>query len=205
MDWFDKEGSMKFRYNVITFIMASFFGALLVLPLTATAAILDGPSSGTWPGTDFEYWTTDITKNLTCDEIGCTGGQSLWKDEVGSGDGDSTYPDLFSIVYSGPVGDENGFTLTFNADNEYGFDSIVPLYLIVKDGYAADPSQYIFDISTWNPSLDDEITLSGIWEDAPGSISHAEVCGTTVPIPASAWLLASGLVGLSGLRRKFKK
>jgi len=39
-----------------------------------------------------------------------------------------------------------------------------------------------------------------------GGITYdwVEVTGTPVPIPAAAWLLGSGLIGLIGLRRRFK-
>jgi len=47
---------------------------------------------------------------------------------------------------------------------------------------------------------------SGYGDPVPSygiALSTAEV--STVPIPAAAWLFASGLFGLVGIRRRFKK
>jgi len=44
-------------------------------------------------------------------------------------------------------------------------------------------------------------TFAVRWNDSPPTI----ISGTTVPIPGAVWLLGSGLIGIVGIRRKFKK
>ena len=78
-----------------------------------------------------------------------------------------------------------------------------PLYLLVKDGAASNPIWYLFDITGWNGQ--DDIEMTGFWPQQ-GAISHVSLYGPSpVPIPAAVWLLGSGLLGLVGIRRKFKK
>jgi hypothetical protein len=55
----------------------------------------------------------------------------------------------------------------------------------------------------WNGT--DPISLEGFWPNQ-GAISHVSIFGTTpVPEPTTMLLLGSGLLGLWGFRRKFKK
>lgn len=63
---------------------------------------------------------------------------------------------------------------------------------------------YLFDLM---------LTHSDLYSVTPSFITHLESVSETflpystnpVPIPASMWLLASGLLGLAGFRRKFRK
>ena len=50
-------------------------------------------------------------------------------------------------------------------------------------------------------------TLSGYVIDSPNSLFliDLDVSPTVVPIPGAIWLLGSGLIGIIGIRRKFKK
>jgi hypothetical protein len=48
-------------------------------------------------------------------------------------------------------------------------------------------------------SRDTEISSIGVWV-----FTKETVCPSTVPIPAAAWLLGSGLVGLFGARKKMR-
>ena len=41
-------------------------------------------------------------------------------------------------------------------------------------------------------------------KSTPSGLLVANLTGHAVPLPATAWLLASGLVGLIGLRRRFR-
>ena len=42
-------------------------------------------------------------------------------------------------------------------------------------------------------------------QSAPEALAELPVYGSPVPLPGAVWLLGSGLLGLVGLRRKFKK
>lgn len=86
-----------------------------------------------------------------------------------------------------------------------------PLYLFVKDGKARydneippnliSPAGYIYNISNWDRTS--PIYVGQLWP-GEGSISHVALYGP-VPIPAAAWLLGSGLIGLVAVRRRFTK
>ena len=68
---------------------------------------------------------------------------------------------------------------------------------------------YVFDLDGlgWDGMADLEVR--GFWEGegVSGSISHISMHGTStsVPEPGTMFLLGTGLVGLAGLRRRFKK
>ena len=81
------------------------------------------------------------------------------------------------------------------------------LYLLVKDGSIGNPAWYLFDLqnlngASWNGT--DTLELSDFWP-GQGAISNVRIYGNPVPIPAAVWLLGSGLLGLVGIRRRFKK
>ncbi|MBJ6724227.1 NF038129 family PEP-CTERM protein [Geomesophilobacter sediminis] len=71
----------------------------------------------------------------------------------------------------------NSFGLSF-----YGADGLTPLLTSDPNGYAA-----IADITASGLNL---------------TVNSAQVAASQTPIPAAAWLLGSGLMGLAGIRRR---
>lgn len=80
-------------------------------------------------------------------------------------------------------------------------------FLIVKDGNAGNPSQYVIDIGDWDGLM--TLALSNFWggsliEDIPGSISNVAIWGkvSPVPVPAAVWLFGTALLGFIGFSRR---
>jgi len=61
-----------------------------------------------------------------------------------------------------------------------------------------------FDNAVVSVGFSNGQTLSGSLPDVANSIKYTFAQTSSVPIPATAWLLGSGIVGLVGVRRKIK-
>jgi len=164
------------------------------------------------------FWYYSDGSRLYAEEIYLSGSSyydssgmyGLWEYFQYSGYGDpdpyATDVNLFN-QYTDNVGLTYGFTF---ADYMAEIDSGRVVMLHVEGhsmlGYGYNPDGTIVLYDTWNPGLH---TMA--WG---GSYSGRELYGVTVfepfggteaavPVPAAVWLLASGLIGLAGLRRKF--
>jgi len=138
-----------------------------------------GVSADPQTGTDYRTW--DIYDNLSSNE--------------------------FTMDYIGP-GWEINVTGDFNVNNDtYDAD---PFTQTLPHKYAE-----IFYLSFWLTTPTTLIGESDIIHyihpsDNPdewvrvGTI-HCEYSGELVPIPSALWLLGSGLIGIVGVRRKYKK
>jgi len=72
--------------------------------------------------------------------------------------------------------------------------------------------EYGLDLSDWELREANDISADGTvivgWGINPDGFEEgwiAEIDPTPVPIPGAVWLLGSGLIGMVGIRRKFKK
>ena len=103
----------------------------------------------------------------------------------------------------------NPFTLTFDPGNTSGTVAVKSEGSGFK-GYMAVKAAKGFNLYYFNGS--EPIDTPYDWDtnglnpdhSSPG-VSHISFYSSTVPIPAAAWLLGSGLIGLIGARRKFWK
>jgi hypothetical protein len=82
-------------------------------------------------------------------------------------------------------------------------------YLEFNQGWKVtwnDPVEINFGDGNWmSLDLENASFCAGLWRGPDGKdCIDLTVTYTHVPVPAAVWLLGSGLVGLAGLRRKFR-
>ncbi|SEM01166.1 VPLPA-CTERM protein sorting domain-containing protein [Syntrophus gentianae] len=127
----------------------------------------------------------------------------LYKDEVGSESGmlAGSYKTTYTFMMSEP----EEAVITYTGGTIVGPTA----YLLTKDGLANDTNPathawYLYNLTALGWTGVEDITITGLWPDQ-GAFSHVTLYGTPVPVPAAAWLLGSGMLGLLGIRRRMKK
>ena len=128
----------------------------------------------------------------------------LYKAAVGNQDDpnvseEGTLRDSYTTVFDENPLDPSKAAITYDLTNSW-VDGDTK-WLLVKDGNQ-DPAWYLFDISDWDGT--ETLELLGFWPQN-GAISHVAIYGVAAPIPGAVWLLGSGILGLVGIRRKFRK
>ncbi|NPV04896.1 MAG: hypothetical protein HPY67_09210 [Syntrophaceae bacterium] len=163
----------------------------------------DTPLYSSDPSYGTTWWAGTGTANLNADAIkaivGYTGVFSeLYKKDANTSPATGLY--------------QTSYTTTFSNDNESAEIKWAgapqpaitwgPIYLFVKDGNHI-PSWYLFNLTSLHWDGKETINLINFWTEK-GEISHLGLYGPPVPVPPTAWLLVSGLLGLVALRR-FKR
>ena len=194
------------------FLLTAMCVALMLFGLITTASALsitpDSLPQWTWqpyaPSNNPYYpsISNPIYDNPNAEVVSLVTGntvQELYKQDQGVSD-EGPFASSYNTEFSNEPLDPEDATITYVASMP--FISGSPLYLLVKDG-KQNPIWYLFDITGWNGQ--DDIEMTGFWPQQ-GAISHVSLYGPSpVPIPAAVWLLGSGLLGLVGIRRRFKK
>lgn len=117
---------------------------------------------------------------------------SLYKNNVDSGEENKPFKDSYNTAYSPDPNDPENALISYVAGMPV--ISCGACYLVVKDGNH-DPAQYLFDISSWNGT--ENLEINGFWPNQ-GAISYVAIYSgpTRVPEPGT---LAVALFGLAGV------
>jgi hypothetical protein len=175
--------------------MISSANALYITP--STGSTVEPPGVTRWEGNETSQ--NDINTIL----LGLIGTDVfLYKSDVGSppvesGPLDASYDTVFN-----PETDPSGADITYTGGDIVGS----PSYLLVKDGKQT-PAWYLFELAPglgWDGT--EILQLRDFWPNE-GAISHVALYGdqTPIPEPTTMLLFGTGLIGLIGFRKKFKK
>jgi hypothetical protein len=184
----------QLRTAAITFLLLA-----SAAPARAEAIFIDLSVPTIAPGDVTLVGTTTINKSLSLAAI-----EDLWNVEIGrplyksevDGDEYGAAATSYTTTYSNSENDPSDALITWNGS---AFFSCPQCYLLVKGG-AQTPSQYLFNLGSWNGQ--DSITLTGFWS-RQGAIGHVELFGpelTAVPEPTSLTLLLLGIGSLGAAR-----
>jgi hypothetical protein len=105
------------------------------------------------------------------------------------------------------VGDGSGVGLYWNVGSAATLNgptfagNVLASALISSDGNLTINCGRLLSADSQVTLIQDNISITGC---AGGSCGYDQRGAAVVPIPAAVWLLGSGLIGLAGLRRKFK-
>jgi hypothetical protein len=139
-------------------------------------ADLDAPHSGTYEGYFGEVGAMGVLSQTIATTPGASYNVSFW------------------IWYYETPGDiSNQFQVKWNSDIIFDQTDITGYWPVVY-------TQYQFT----EVAINTFTVLSFSLRNDPGWIYMDDISVSQIPIPGAVWLLGSGLVGLAGLRRKFK-
>lgn len=217
-----EKGGKTVKKNFAILLLGTFLSILLLLPANSTAAIIDfeGLSSShpipdgyaglnwdklyssnlslfnanvTSGGSSFAYLNSGVDpvpylgvtaagSNQTFDFTGiymsANWARNLRVELKGYLDGSQTYSDFVTLDYRNP----KAFTFAFE-----GIDELI---------FSVNPNNQPGDfIKIGSPTYS--------WQSYAFAMDNLDV--NIVPIPGAMWLLGSGIIGLVGLRKKFKK
>lgn len=155
-------------------------GALLSFTTGAFTNLYTTPSTKIWdfqPGGSITITTADGSKTW------------LWGD----------------TMWAQVIGSTTGFQVVFASFNDQKNKELTDYFGL----FPSNPSQPILFAGNMNLSFTANVGSNGSnfksIDIGSGDIRNDPLPGTWVPIPPTVWLLGAGLVGLVGLRRKFRK
>jgi hypothetical protein len=194
----------------------------LILPVNASADFIVhlGTAFGNYdpgdPGYTGDYGTVEVTQNGDKVKFAITPGSDL-----------GTNPDLHWLYLNTTSTDLGGLSLSsqdpatplgkakysidkFKADGAGYFDALIDFgpgspklggveFLLGRTD--ADPLNVDEFLAQSTDSAKGKFTIAAHWQNTLTDEGSEFVGGNAIPIPAAAWLLGSGLLGLIGFRR----
>lgn len=166
-------------------LLTIFTAFALVWGVEATATLVLGPDDADWTDNSNSFLDSSDLETIT----GISGLLKAYKAESDPTGEEGPFASSYETTFSNTSTDPEDALIEWIGPSVLNCPECI---LVVKDG-DTDPSNYLFDIGSWNGM--ESIDLQGFWPNS-GAISNVTIWSTDVPEPGTLSLMVIGTFGI---------